>query len=127
MVALLDHLILCVNDVAQSVAFYRRVLGFSDEGTQGPFTVVRVNDGFTLQLAARKTQGGEHLAFAMSRAEFDEVFRRVREDGVPFGDAFHNVGSGQGPGDEQGSRGIGKAIYFFDPSKHLIEIRHYGA
>ena len=31
----------------------------------------------------------------------------------------------KGPGDEPGSRGDGKAVYFFDPDKHLIEIRHY--
>jgi hypothetical protein len=31
----------------------------------------------------------------------------------------------RGPGDEDGARGPGKAVYLFDPSKHLIEIRHY--
>jgi hypothetical protein len=31
----------------------------------------------------------------------------------------------QGPGEEEGSRGPGQTVYMFDPSKHLIEIRHY--
>jgi hypothetical protein len=31
----------------------------------------------------------------------------------------------RGPGEETGARGPGQAIYFFDPSQHLIEIRHY--
>jgi hypothetical protein len=31
----------------------------------------------------------------------------------------------QGPGDEPGSKGPGKAVYCFDPDRHLIEIRHY--
>jgi len=31
----------------------------------------------------------------------------------------------RGPGEEPGARGIGKALYFFDPSRHLIEIRCY--
>jgi hypothetical protein len=31
----------------------------------------------------------------------------------------------KGPGDEAASRGMGKAVYFFDPDQHLIEIRHY--
>jgi hypothetical protein len=31
----------------------------------------------------------------------------------------------RGPGDEVGAQGPGKAVYLFDPSKHLIEIRHY--
>jgi catechol 2,3-dioxygenase-like lactoylglutathione lyase family enzyme len=121
----IDHLILRVNDAAESVAFYTSVLGFADEGRRGPFSVVRVTDDFTLQLAPWKTSGGDHLAFAMTRAEFDAVFARLRAAGVPFGDSFHAVGNGQGPGEEEGSRGLGKSVYFFDPNKHLLEIRHY--
>jgi catechol 2,3-dioxygenase-like lactoylglutathione lyase family enzyme len=121
----LDHLILAVNDPTESVAFYQRVLGFVSEGTSGPFSVLRVTDDLTLQLAPWGTKGGEHLAFAMSRAEFDAVFARVREGGIPFGDSFHAVGNNRGPGEEDGAHGMGKALYFFDPSKHLIEIRHY--
>ncbi len=122
----LDHLILVVNDLDGSVAFYTRIMGFADEGRRGPFSVVRVNPALTLQLAPWGTKGGEHLAFAMPLAEFEEVFRRVRDAGLRFGDSFHTVGNGKGPGDEDGSRGAGKAVYFFDPSEHLIEIRHYG-
>ena len=121
----LDHLILKVNDALESVAFYTRILGFGHEGERGPFQVIRVTDGLTLQLAPWRTEGGEHLAFAMTRAEFDAVFARVREAGIPFGDSFHAVGNGQGPGDEDGSRGPGKALYFFDPNRHLVEIRYY--
>ena len=46
-------------------------------------------------------------------------------DHIEYGDSFHADGNMQGPGDEDGSRGAGKAVYVFDPSKHLIEIRHY--
>jgi catechol 2,3-dioxygenase-like lactoylglutathione lyase family enzyme len=125
--AQLDHLILRVNDGPASVEFYTRILGFTHEGERGPFSVLRVTDELTVQLAPWGTSGGDHLAFAMTRGEFDETFRRVREAGIPYGDSFHTVGNGQGPGDEDGSRGPGKALYFIDPSKHLIEIRYYGA
>jgi catechol 2,3-dioxygenase-like lactoylglutathione lyase family enzyme len=124
MAAELDHLILAVNDKAESIRFYTEILSFSYEGERAPFSVIRVNPGLTLQLAAWGTSGGEHLAFAMTRPEFDVVFRRVREAGIPFGDAFASVGNMQGPGDEVGSRGPGKAVYFFDPNKHLLEVRH---
>jgi catechol 2,3-dioxygenase-like lactoylglutathione lyase family enzyme len=120
-----DHLILRVNEVERSVRFYTSILGFTDAGTTGPFTVVRVSPDFTIQLAPWGTQGGEHLAFAMPRAEFGEVFQRVRDDGIAFGDSFHSVGNGQGPGEEAGARGLGASLYFFDPDEHLIEIRHY--
>ena len=122
----LDHMILASNDRAESARFYRDVLGLAGEGEREPFAVLRVNEGTTLQIAGWGSQGGQHLAFAMSRAEFDATFERVRRAGIPYGDSFHDVGNMRGPGDEPGSRGPGKALYFFDPSRHLIEIRHYG-
>jgi catechol 2,3-dioxygenase-like lactoylglutathione lyase family enzyme len=121
----LDHMILRVNQREKSVDFYARILGFEYEGEREPFSVIRVTPEFTLQLAPWGTQGGEHLAFAMSRAEFDQVFRRVRDAGLEYGDSFDAVGNMRGPGETDGSRGPGKAVYLFDPSKHLIEIRHY--
>ncbi len=121
----LDHLILQVNDLSESVRFYTELLGLTDEGRREPFALVRVTPDFTIQLAPWGTKGGEHLAFAMPRAEFDEVFRRVREGEVPFGDSFESVGNMKGPGDATGARGPGASLYFFDPNQHLIEIRHY--
>ncbi len=121
----LDHLILQVNDSSESVRFFTEVLGFTYDGEREPFAVVRVTQNLTLQLAPWGTKGGEHLAFAMPRAEFEEVFQRVREQGVEFGDSFDSVGNMKGPGQASGARGPGASLYFFDPNKHLIEIRHY--
>jgi catechol 2,3-dioxygenase-like lactoylglutathione lyase family enzyme len=123
----LDHLILAVNDRDETVAFYTDVLGLTHEGEAPPFDVLRVTEHLTLQVAPWGTSGGEHLAFALARREFDEVFARVRSAGIPYGDSFHDVGNQRGPGEEPGARGPGKALYFFDPSRHLIEIRHYEA
>ena len=125
MAAQLDHMILLVNDRARSIEFYTQILGFAYEGDREPFSVIRVNAQLTLQLAAWGTTGGTHLAFATSRSEFEEVFDRVRQAGIPYGDSFQSVGNMRGPGDEAGARGPGKAVYIFDPSKHLIEVRHY--
>lgn len=121
----LDHLILRVNDTAESVDFYTRILSLVCEGERGPFSVIRVTERLTLQLAPWQTDGGEHLAFAMTRAEFDAIFERVKRAGIAYGDSFHTVGNMQGPGSEDGSRGPGKALYLFDPNRHLIEIRFY--
>ncbi len=121
----LDHIIVAVNDLESSIRFYTEVLGLSYEGKQDPFAVLRVTPDFTMQLAPWGTTGGAHLAFAMSRTEFEQVFREVREAGIEFGDSFHSVGNRQGPGEEPGARGPGASLYVFDPNRHLIEIRHY--
>jgi catechol 2,3-dioxygenase-like lactoylglutathione lyase family enzyme len=71
------------------------------------------------------TQGGDHLAFALSKPEFEAAFARLQAAGVAYGDRYDSVGSMRGPGRESGARGMGNAVYFFDPNRHLIEIRHY--
>jgi len=121
----IDHLILNVNDVGSSIDFYVNVLGFQLEGEDGPFTVIRVNADFTLQLAPWGTAGNEHLAFALSREEFDRVFVLMKERGVPYGDSFHTVGNNLGPGIESGAKGPAPTLYMNDPNNHLIEIRTY--
>src|SRR5260221_8072917 len=123
----LDHLILAVNDRERSIEFYVRVLRLTYEGERAPFSVLRVTPDLVLQLAPWGTKGGEHLAFAMTRSEFDLVFQRIRDRGIEYGDSFYAVGNMRGPGDADGARGSGKALYLFDPSRHLIEIRYYDA
>ena len=123
--ATIDHLILNVNDVPASVDFYFNVLGFGLEGEDGPFTVIRINEDFTLLLAPWGASGNEHLAFALSREAFGSAFARLKEKGIPYGDSFHSVGNNLGPGVESGDRGLAPSLYMNDPSKHLIEIRTY--
>ena len=123
--ATIDHLILNVNELAASIDFYVNVLGFQLEGEDGPFTIIRVNPDFTLQLAPWGAGGNEHLAFALSRDAFNKAFTRVKEKGVPYGDSYHTVGNNLGPGSESGARGMAPTLYMNDPSNHLIEIRTY--
>ncbi|HEY6247960.1 MAG TPA: VOC family protein [Pyrinomonadaceae bacterium] len=123
--SVIDHLILNVNDIPSSVDFYVNVLGFKLEGEEGPFSVIRVDDSFVLLLGPWGTKGGEHLAFAMNREEFDKTFARIKQKGIPYGDSFHSVGNNLGPGNESGARGSGPTVYMNDPNKHLIEIRTY--
>ncbi len=123
--ATLDHIILRVNDLDASIAFYTQILGFVLEGTDGPFTVVRVSHDFQIQMAPHGTPGFEHYAFAVSCEEFDDIFGRIKSAGVAYGPTFNTVGSNSGPGEESGARGLAPTLYFFDPNKHLLEIRWY--
>jgi catechol 2,3-dioxygenase-like lactoylglutathione lyase family enzyme len=121
--AVLDHVIVPVADAATSLRFYTEVLGFGTDGEDGPFTLVRVGPDTLLLLAPWGTEGGHHLAFALSADEFDAAFTRIKAAGVPYGDSFHAVGNMQGPGNEFGARGLAPALYVFDPDQHLIELR----
>jgi len=123
--AVLDHLILKVNDLADSVAFYVGILGFTNEGASGPFTVIRVGRDCQLQLAPWGTPGMEHYAFSVSPEEFEDIFERVKAAGIGYGPSFHAVGTNTGPGEEIGARGAAPTLYFNDPNRHLIEIRAY--
>jgi catechol 2,3-dioxygenase-like lactoylglutathione lyase family enzyme len=123
--ATLDHVILKVNDLQASVAFYVDVLGFSLEGTDGPFTIIRSGPGCQLQLAPWGTKGFEHYAFAVSKMEFDTIYARIRAAGIAHGPTYDSVGSNAPPGEESGARGFAPTLYFNDPNQHLIEIRTY--
>ena len=123
--AVLDHLIIKVNDLDASVAFYTDVLGFHSRGMDGPFAVIGVSDTLQLQLAPWGTPGFEHYAFAVSRADFDTIFNRIKHAGLDYGPSFESVGSNTGPGVESGARGEAPTLYFNDPNKHLLEIRTY--
>src|SRR4026209_277884 len=122
----LDHMILPVADLEPSIDFFTSILGCTYEGTSGPFSVIRVTPDRPLQRAPGGADGGVHLAFALPRAEFDAVFSRIKDAGIPYGDSFHAVGNMQGPGEEDGAHGVAPSLYCFDPNQHLIEIRHYG-
>lgn len=121
----IDHIILKVNELEPSIAFYRDILGFAHEGTDGPFTLMRVNDSFQLQLAPYGTPGFEHYAFALSADEFEQVLGRLKAAGIPTGPSFNTVGKADGIGRESGAKGMGPTVYFNDPNNHLLEIRTY--
>jgi len=121
----LDHIVLAVNERARSLAFYTGIVGLRHEGEDGPFSVLRVTPSFVILVSPHGTKGGEHLAFAMPKQEFDDLYARLKSAGIPYGGSFDSVGSTSGPGNEFGARGVGPSLYFFDPDRHLLEIRHY--
>ena len=121
----LDHLILPVNNREESLEFYTKILGLSYVGECEPFSVIRVTEDCVIQLAPWGTPGGGHLAFAMDREEFDDVFQRIKDAGLEYGDAFDSGGNMKGPGEAEGARGPTQSLYCFDPNRHLIEFAYY--
>jgi catechol 2,3-dioxygenase-like lactoylglutathione lyase family enzyme len=125
MAVVLDHTIIPVRDQQEAVAFYTAILGVKDGGCVGPFAVVRVNDTLTLDFIEADPEPSRHYAFAMDADEFEAAFRRIQAAGIPYGDGPFDTSNRRGPGVTAGARGQGKAVYFHDPSGHLLEIKTY--
>ena len=119
----IDHMILPVNELEPSIAFYCDILGFETAGTQGPFTNISVSDAFVLLLSPFGTRGGMHLAFNYGNEQFDDVFNAVQKAGIPYGDNFDAVGNMKGPSPQPGATGDLPGFYVNDPDNHLIEVR----
>jgi glyoxylase I family protein len=119
----LDHMILRVSDPAKSIRFYEDVLGFRHEGRAGPFEVLRVSDGLTLDLLAEPPTMRLHLAFRVDPKHFERVVAQLRERRIPFGGNHMDRSSSQ-PQPQYGARGLALACYFEDPDGHNLEIRY---
>jgi catechol 2,3-dioxygenase-like lactoylglutathione lyase family enzyme len=125
MATYLDHTIVPVRDRQEAVEFYSRIFGFDDLGEVGPFLAVRVNDTLNLDFRQSNDFRSIHYAFAMEPDEFESAFARVRGSGIPYGDGPYDMENMKGPGMTTGAKGLGKAVYFKDPSGHVLEIKAY--
>jgi catechol 2,3-dioxygenase-like lactoylglutathione lyase family enzyme len=122
----LDHTIVEVKNLEESIKFYSDILGFTyRKGQSEAFEVMRINNDLSFDLIATDSVEAQHFAFCMDQATFDAIFERIKSSGITFGDSFKRTSSMTGPGQEPGTRGMADAVYFHDPSGHLLEIRHY--
>ena len=124
MVTVLDHTIVPVRDRQEAVKFYTEIFGFEDLGEAGPFLAVRVNDTLNLDFRRSDDFRSIHYAFAMEANEFE---RPSLEFAAPV---FATVTAPrsrkhEGPRMTLGAKGQGKAVYFKDPSGHILEIKTY--
>jgi catechol 2,3-dioxygenase-like lactoylglutathione lyase family enzyme len=120
----LDHLVLTVTDVAATVAFYRRVLGFA-ELAYGDQRIALVFGSHKINLhplgsafeprAARPAAGSADLCFVTSDA-IEEVVEHVRACDVTIV---------EGPVRRTGALGPMTSVYVRDPDGNLIEIARY--
>jgi catechol 2,3-dioxygenase-like lactoylglutathione lyase family enzyme len=121
----LNHTIVAARDREKSALFLSEILGLEPPLILGPFALVAVGDGLTLDYM--KTEGeitSQHYAFLVSEAEFDEIFARIKKRRLPYwADPF------QTKRDQINHWDDGRGVYFEDPNGHLLEIltRPYGS
>jgi catechol 2,3-dioxygenase-like lactoylglutathione lyase family enzyme len=122
----LNHTIIPARDKKASASFLSEVLGLADPFPFGPFMAVQV-DSLTLDyvdVGDEREIEPRHYAFLVSEAEFDEIFGRIQERGVPYW-ADPHASRPQEINTNDGGRGC----YFPDPDGHWLEIltRPYGS
>jgi extradiol dioxygenase family protein len=121
----LNHTIVHVRDKRESATFLAEMLGLGDPEPFGPFLVVQVANDVSLDFIDDDGPiTSQHYAFLVSEAEFDQIFGRIRERGLPYwADPFRRR-----PGEFNTNDG-GRGVYWEDPNGHFLEIitRPYGS
>lgn len=122
----LDHTILEVQDLEESLAFYRDVLGLEYKGKDGPFEGFLITPDLALELYDEwQVKSSRHLAFSMDRTTFETTFERIRNAGIAYGDGPSQTANMKGPGPSSGVHGVTDSVYFKDPNGHILEILTY--
>jgi len=126
----LDHLVLTVSDIGESLRFYERALGFERELFRGPEGQPRFALKFGRQkinLQDRSTQTptkakqptfGAGDFCVISAIPLGEMLEHLRKIGVEIE---------AGPVARRGALGELRSIYFRDPDGNLVEVAEYVA
>ncbi|TQN42819.1 catechol 2,3-dioxygenase-like lactoylglutathione lyase family enzyme [Blastococcus colisei] len=119
----LDHTIVGASDKRTSATFLAEVLGLGPPTTFGPFAVVKLANGVSLDFMDHEEVHPRHYAFLVTEQEFDEIFGRIRARGLDFwADPFQRQPGRINTGDG------GRGVYWHDPDGHVLELvtRPYG-
>ena len=114
----LNHTIIPSRDKDAAARFFARIFGLSYDGPHHHFAPVQVNEALTMDFDDdRGDFDSHHYAFKVSEEEFDAMFGRIQEEGIPYGS-----GPRSAEDMEINHRHGGRGVYFRDPDGHLLEL-----
>lgn len=113
----LNHTIVPAIDKEAAASWFAQIFGLRYDGSKGHFAPVKVNSELTLLFDKDEGFGSSHYAFHVSDEEFDQIFQRVKDEGVAFGSAPGRLTDGQ-LNDWNGGRGV----YLKSPDGHVLEL-----
>ena len=116
----LNHTIAHAHDAQASATFLSEMLGVAPPTRFGPFHVVEVDNGVSIDFLEVDDDYEievQHYAFLVSEEEFDQIFGRIQERGLPY---WADPGANQ-PGIINTHDG-GRGVYWDDPSANKLEI-----
>jgi catechol 2,3-dioxygenase-like lactoylglutathione lyase family enzyme len=113
----LNHTIVSARDKHESAKFLTEILGLPPHTTYGPFAVVELANGVSLDFMDHDEITQRHYAFLVTEDEFDSIFGRIKERGLtysadPHGDRIGEINTNDG----------GRGVYWDDPNGHRLEI-----
>ena len=114
----LNHTIVPAHDPLASARFLASILGLPVGERVAHFTPVLLNNRVTLDYDQSDEVAEHHYAFALSDAEFEAAFGRIRDARITYYADPACREAGQVYASKNGTRGT----YFHDPNGHLMEI-----
>ncbi|MGH3611527.1 MAG: VOC family protein [Pseudonocardia sp.] len=119
----LNHTIIATRDQEAGARFLAEVLDLPEPTRFGPFTVVTVANGVSLDFLHSNEVASQHYAFLITEDEFDAVAGRLRE---------REVATYADPGRREpgfNTHDGGRGMYFDSPDGHNLEVltRPYGS
>ena len=116
-----DHIVLNVEDVERSLAFYCGELGLKPErvdewrNKEVFFPSVRIDEHTLIDLlqVARTGENANHFCLVVEPADFDAIKAGGRYEVV------------EGPDVRWGARGDATSLYIRDPDGNVVELRYY--
>ena len=126
----MDHIVLRVKDVEESLRFYTETLGLKSERVEQwrageiRFPSARLNDDTIIDIFASDQEpiardgvrNQDHFCMVIEPTDMEDLKAKFEALGV---------GIQSGPGNRWGSHGNGISLYIYDPDDNVVELRHY--
>ncbi|MFQ5933348.1 MAG: VOC family protein [Dehalococcoidia bacterium] len=113
----LDHTIVPAHDKVAAAEWFAKIFGLKYEGPTGHFAPIKVNDTLTLDFDNADNFDSHHYAFHISEEDFDSIFGRIKEEGIPYGAEPYDLENGK-----LNNRLGGRGVYFRDLDGHILEL-----
>jgi len=112
----LNHTIVYCSDKKSSSAFLADILGLPKPSRFGPFAVVEVSNGVSLDFLEGEVHP-QHYAFLVDETEFDQILERLVDRKLPYwADPAQHLAQQINTNDG------GRGLYWEDPDGHILEI-----
>lgn len=117
MAPVLNHTIVPSYDKDKAARFFAQVFDLKYDDIGSHFAAVKVNDTLTFDFANSSGFECHHYAFLVGDTEFEKIFSKLKELGIPYGSSYRDPENRQ-----LNSMNGGRGLYFKDLNGHSLEL-----